>query len=256
MSGPPAPQAKLDTWSIVGRTSAAEAHLATALDLRDLSLQDVEEIVSCKALRVCLLGSNLLSQVGMALFSCRRLRKLDLSNNGLTTLPPKEHWAKLDELQILYLHDNQMAALPAAGELIGCPMLLRLTLHGNPLSRHPSYRHYCVNTLITLKALDLHVISDEELIEGATFSETFGTKCVASELPDLRAESAAAGRRAERRGAAGTRAGRDPRAQRHPRPHLPRPQDASRRARVGLSPACSRPEGAAQRDQAAAAAAR
>ena len=183
MSGPPAPQAKLDTWSIVGRTSAAEAHLATALDLRDLSLQDVEEIVSCKALRVCLLGSNLLSQVGMALFSCRRLRKLDLSNNGLTTLPPKEHWAKLDELQILYLHDNQMAALPAAGELIGCPMLLRLTLHGNPLSRHPSYRHYCVNTLITLTALDLHVISDEELIQGTTFSETFGTKCVASELP-------------------------------------------------------------------------
>ena len=222
-----------DTWSIVGRTSAAEAHLATALDLRDLSLQDVEEIVSCKALRVCLLGSNLLSQVGMALFSCRRLRKLDLSNNGLTTLPPKEHWAKLDELQILYLHDNQMAALPAAGELIGCPMLLRLTLHGNPLSRHPSYRHYCVNTLITLKALDLHVISDEELIERHLFGDLCVRRLRAS---DLRAESAAAGRRAERRGAAGARAGRDPRAQRHPAPSPPssRCKPRARRALAGV----------------------
>ena len=182
MSGP-APQAKLDPWSIVGRTSAAEAHLAVALDLRELALQDIEEIATCRALRVCLLGANLLSQVGSAIFNCRRLQKLDLSGNGLTTLPPKTDWANLSDLLILYLHDNHLAALPAAGELIGCAMLLRLTLYGNPLAKHPSYRHYCVNTLISLRALDLHVISDEELIEGATFSDSFGTKCVASELP-------------------------------------------------------------------------
>ena len=36
---------------------------------------------------------------------------------------------------------------------------------------------------MALRALDLHVISDEELIEGASFSAASGTKCPASELP-------------------------------------------------------------------------
>ena len=46
------PAAKLDLWTIVSRTSKAEAHLALALDLRDLALQDAEELATCRALQV------------------------------------------------------------------------------------------------------------------------------------------------------------------------------------------------------------
>ena len=79
--------ARLDAWTLVAKTSAAEAHLAGALDLRDLALQDIEEIANCKALQVALLAQNLLSQLSSAVFSCRRLRKLDGSRNGLSGLP-------------------------------------------------------------------------------------------------------------------------------------------------------------------------
>ena len=183
--------ARLDAWTLVAKTSAAEAHLAGALDLRDLALQDIEEIANCKALQVALLAQNLLSQLSSAVFSCRRLRKLDVSRNGLSGLPGADEWRKLPELQILYLHENHLPSLQQAGALASCPNLLRLTLYGNPCAKHPSYRHYCVNTLYTLRALDLNVISDEELIEGAVFSPNIGAKCPASELPLFEPDAAA-----------------------------------------------------------------
>ena len=55
------------------------------------------------------------------------------------------------------------------------PVLLRLTLFDNALAQHPNYRHFVVNSIVTLRALDRHVISDEELIEGAEFTERFGS---------------------------------------------------------------------------------
>jgi Leucine-rich repeat (LRR) protein len=178
-----APSARLDAWTIISRTSHPEAPLAVALDLRELALQDVEEMAVCRGLQMALLSSNLLGQVGRGIFSCTRLRKLDLANNGLSVLPPKEDWARMAELLILYLHDNHLASLHAIGEITGAPALVRLTMHGNPCAKHPSYRHFCVNTIVTLKALDLHIISDEELIEGAHFGNRFGTKCPSTELP-------------------------------------------------------------------------
>ena len=174
---------KLDAWTIVERTSKEEAGLALGLDLRELALQDIDEISSCRSLRVALLSANLFTGLGLGVFACTRLRKLDLAKNGLTSLPTRDDWAKLPLLQILYLHENQLASLHSVGELVGLVALVRLTLFDNPLSRHPSYRHYCVNSLLPLRALDLHVISDEELIEGAHFSPNLATKCPAASLP-------------------------------------------------------------------------
>ncbi|XP_048586886.1 leucine-rich repeat and IQ domain-containing protein 3 isoform X2 [Nematostella vectensis] len=53
------------------------------------------------------------------------------------------------------------------------PSLSILTLYDTPLSLKPSYRHHVVNSLWSLKVLDRHVISDEEIIEDATFSGRF-----------------------------------------------------------------------------------
>lgn len=180
----PAPLAKLDAWTIVERTSKAEASEAIGLDLRELALQDIDEIGVCTELKVALLSSNLFEQLSVrGFFQCSRLRKLDLSRNGLTALPDRDTWAKLRELVVLYLHDNELASLHSVGELATLPSLVRITLFENPLAKHPSYRHYCVNSLLALKALDLHVVSDEELIEGAVFPESLATKCPAGALP-------------------------------------------------------------------------
>ena len=126
---------RLDAWTIVQRTSQPEAHLALALDLREVALQDVEEIATCRSLRVALLSSNLLTQVGKGLFACRQLRKLDLARNGLTTLPLQDEWMQLGELTVLYLHDNQIqdvGALVAPGEGV-LPALKELHLDKNNL---------------------------------------------------------------------------------------------------------------------------
>merc|ERR1712185_174846 len=107
------------------------------------------------------------------LLHCSRLLKLDLSSNGITALPKREEWARLPELQVLYLHGNQLGSLKVAGRLSALEKLLRVTLFDNPLATHPNYRHFLVNSIFSLRALDLHVISDEELIEGAQFPTNF-----------------------------------------------------------------------------------
>ena len=60
------PLARLDSFTVVSRTAYAEAHQAIALDLRELALQDVEEIAVCRGLRFALLSSNLITQLGQA----------------------------------------------------------------------------------------------------------------------------------------------------------------------------------------------
>ena len=98
--------------------------------------------------------------------------------------PPRDELrGRLPALQVLYLHGNQLATLKAAGALAFLPALLRLTLHDNPLATHPNYRHFLVNSILSLRALDLHVISDEELIEGAHFPARFGALGDAAALP-------------------------------------------------------------------------
>ena len=179
-----APLSKLDAWTIVERTTKETAKEAVGLDLRELALNDVDEIGVCSSLQVVLLSANLFQQLSPnAFFQCTRLKKLDLARNGITALPDRNIWGQLRELVVLYLHDNQLASLHALGELVGLPLILRLKAYDNPLAKHPSYRHYCVNSLISLRALDLHVVSDEELIEGATFPPSLRTKCPAASLP-------------------------------------------------------------------------
>ncbi|KAK1801008.1 hypothetical protein P4O66_004669 [Electrophorus voltai] len=60
--------------------------------------------------------------------------------------------------------------------LSGCPRLSALTLYDTPLSLKVSYRHCVINSIWTLKALDNHVISDEEIMEDWHLPSKFRAK--------------------------------------------------------------------------------
>ena len=159
----------LDELTLLEGTTAKEAASARVVELRGKGLTSVDPLASCaRSLQVALLSGNLLSALEEPIMQCSRLLKLDLSNNGISTLPKREEWARLPELQVLYLHGNQLGSLKTAGRLAALPKLLRATFFDNPLATHQNYRHFLVNSIFSLRALDMHVISDEELIEGAS----------------------------------------------------------------------------------------
>ena len=134
--------------------SAADLGSIVAAALDGLELSSVEAAEECASLRLLLLSSNLLTRIEASVLRLSRLRKLDLSCNGVSALPKRDEIrGHLPSLQILYLHGNQLATLKAAGALAFLPSLLRLTLHDNPLAAHPNYRHFLVNSILPLRAV-------------------------------------------------------------------------------------------------------
>ena len=51
--------------------------------------------------------------------------------------------------------------------------MIHVTLFSNPVCNIPGYRHFIVNSIPGLKALDNFVITDEERIEDASFGNRF-----------------------------------------------------------------------------------
>lgn len=158
--------------------------------LSNLLLKSLDQIGSCRALRICILADNFLTRIE-ALMACTHLVKLDLKGNQVFTsfnwtlnicftlkftnnhlcaqivqLPDASYWSHLKELQLLYLHDNNMSAWNNIKGLSGCLNLTALTLYDTPLSLKKNYRHCLVNNIWSLKALDNFVISDEEIIQN------------------------------------------------------------------------------------------
>lgn len=133
--------------------------------LSSLLLKSLDQIGSCRALRICILADNFLTSIG-ALMACTHLVKLDLKGNQIVQLPDASCWSHLKELQLLYLHDNNMSTWNSINGLSGCLNLTALTLYDTPLSLKKNYRHCLVNNIWSLKALDNFVISDEEIIQN------------------------------------------------------------------------------------------
>lgn len=155
-------------------------------------LKNVDTFECCVSLRICILADNFITHIA-PLSECIHLVKLDLSGNQvcmryrlcydclwfisrtcltcpcqfqITQLPDKGFWKKFEELQLLNLHDNNLSTQQHVMGLSGCPNLVALTLYNTPLSLKENYRHCMVNSLWSLKALDKHVISDVEIMEG------------------------------------------------------------------------------------------
>ncbi|XP_055522025.1 LOW QUALITY PROTEIN: leucine-rich repeat and IQ domain-containing protein 3-like [Leucoraja erinacea] len=121
-------------------------------------------LTNCSALRVCILPRNYISKMD-ALSNCPNLIKLDLHSNHITEIPDELFWREMKCLQVLYLHNNIIGDTCSIEALSGCPQLTVLTLYDTPISLVPTYRHFVVNSIWSLKALDNFVIADEELME-------------------------------------------------------------------------------------------
>ncbi|TRY83214.1 hypothetical protein DNTS_014149 [Danionella cerebrum] len=126
------------------------------VSLNNLLLKSVTQVASCIALRVCVLADNFLTKIE-PLMECIHL---------IVQLPEASRWSELTELQLLYLHDNNMSTWSHVKGLSACLNLAALTLWDTPLSLKKNYRHCLVNNVCSLKALDNFVISDEEIIQN------------------------------------------------------------------------------------------
>lgn len=137
-------------------------------------LRKIGDIAYCVNLRICILNNNFLTKID-DLASCRQLVKLDLHSNQISSIPGVAFWSGMRKLKIIHLHDNPLGKYETLQNLATCPSLMALTLYDTPLSLKRNYRHHVVNSIWSLKALDHHVISDEEIIEDAIFGGRFGT---------------------------------------------------------------------------------
>lgn len=139
-----------------------------------LHLKSMENLQSCISLRVCIFSNNFVTDI-QPLQGCKKLIKLDLHGNQIKTLPDRTFWNGLKNLKLLYLHDNGFAKLKNICVLSGCVNLVGLTMFDCPVSLKKGYRHVLVNSIWPLKALDHHVISDEEIIQNWHLPERFKT---------------------------------------------------------------------------------
>nr|XP_045726970.2 leucine-rich repeat and IQ domain-containing protein 3-like [Mirounga angustirostris] len=137
-----------------------------------LHLKSMENLQSCISLRVCIFSNNFITDI-RPLQSCIKLVKLDLHGNQIKSLPDTKFWSGLKKLKLLYLHDNGFAKLKNICMLSACPSLIALTMFDCPVSLKKGYRHVLVNSIWPLKALDHHVISDEEIIQNWHLPERF-----------------------------------------------------------------------------------
>ncbi|XP_050816995.1 leucine-rich repeat and IQ domain-containing protein 3 isoform X3 [Gopherus flavomarginatus] len=152
-----------------GQTTS-QAHLKKLKDiiivqLNGLYLKNVRHLQYCVLLKVCILSNNYITDID-ALECCTNLVKLDLHGNQIQHLPAPTFWEGMKELNLLYLHDNGIGKLDNVHSLSFCPNLIGLTLFDTPLSLRIAYRHIVVNSILSLKALDYYVISDQEIVEN------------------------------------------------------------------------------------------
>ncbi|XP_027250997.1 leucine-rich repeat and IQ domain-containing protein 3 isoform X2 [Cricetulus griseus] len=137
-----------------------------------LHLKSMENLQSCISLKVCIFSNNFITDI-QPLQCCIKLIKLDLHGNQIKILPDRNFWIGLKNLKLLYLHDNSFCKLKNICVLAACASLIGLTMFDCPVSLKKGYRHVLVNSIWPLKALDHHVISDEEIIQNWHLPERF-----------------------------------------------------------------------------------
>ena len=76
-------------------------------------------------------------------------------------------------LKFLYLHNNRIAKWQEISSLTALPVIIHITLFSNPVCSVPGYRHFLVNSIKPLLALDHFVITDEERIDDVSFGYRF-----------------------------------------------------------------------------------
>ncbi|XP_006831153.1 PREDICTED: leucine-rich repeat and IQ domain-containing protein 3 [Chrysochloris asiatica] len=161
-----------DEWSHYNKSMIEDQKDFVFVKFNGLHLKSMENLQSCISLRVCIFSNNFVTDI-QPLESCLKLIKLDLHGNQIKTLPETRFWIGLKNLKLLYLHDNGFAKLKNICVLSACSNLIALTMFDCPVSLKKGYRHVLVNSIWSLKALDHHVVSDEEIIQNWQLPERF-----------------------------------------------------------------------------------
>lgn len=120
------------------------------LNFQNIPIVEVGDLPICTNLRILNLSCNYVTRID-SLIVCKHLTRLDLHKNQLDTLPAGEFWSQLDQLVILYLHNNPIIKLGNLQHLTQCRKLEILTLFDTPISLSRNYRHHVVNSIVTLK---------------------------------------------------------------------------------------------------------
>ncbi|XP_022085158.1 uncharacterized protein LOC110976310 [Acanthaster planci] len=151
--------------------SVSDIHL---VKLCSVHLMNLGQIQLLTRLKICILPGNYITSF-VALANCAELVKLDLHSNQISTLPGPEFWRCLPNLKVLHLHNNCIGKLDTLQHVGEAGAIQVLTMYDTPVSLKKTYRHHIVNSIWSLKALDYYVISDEEIIEDASFGGHFAS---------------------------------------------------------------------------------
>ena len=126
-------------------------------------------------------GNALRTLAGVGVFS--NLRKLDVAQNSLRTLPGREWWAQLPQLEVLYLHGNQLESVAHdVAPLAALPSLVSLTLAANPLAagvNAAAYRSEVLALIVggggcpNFSSLDARLVTEDERL-AATYGGSGG----------------------------------------------------------------------------------
>mmetsp|Transcript_17985 Transcript_17985/g.32843 ORF Transcript_17985/g.32843 Transcript_17985/m.32843 type:complete len:272 (-) Transcript_17985:132-947(-) len=85
---------------------------------------------------------------------------LDLSCNKLTSVDTV--LVSLKNLQVLYLHGNEISSLSEVDKLRRLKGLKKLTLHGNPITEQKQYKFYVCTRVPTIQNLDFSAVTKLE----------------------------------------------------------------------------------------------
>ena len=121
------------------------------------NLIEVSLLGRCINLRVLCIARNFITDLA-PLRPLVHLVKLDAHGNHLNRVPEESFWQGIPRLRALFLHDNAFESLKDVRPLGGCQALVMLTLCQSPVSLQENYRHYIINTIISLKALDRYAL--------------------------------------------------------------------------------------------------
>lgn len=94
---------------------------------------------------------------------------IDLSQNEITKLGPE--LSEFVNLQILYLHGNQINDISQIDQLVPLTRLRKLTLHGNPIENTKGYRFLVLSKLPHLQSLDFSCVTKADKMTTGTFQK-------------------------------------------------------------------------------------
>ncbi|XP_046559342.1 leucine-rich repeat-containing protein 51-like [Haliotis rubra] len=94
---------------------------------------------------------------------------IDLSFNDLTVIDPV--LTEFENLEILYLHGNNIAKIQEVDKLQSLRSLRKLTLHGNPVEEFKGYKQYILSLMPWLLGLDFFRITKADLKTAETWNK-------------------------------------------------------------------------------------